>query len=211
MRKSTENLVKTILLLLIVASTSVRIYAATPPPKPGRDQIAKDLVGHRLNEGYKDGWFSENWHWDIKSGQIKALKILETLRNTDKDYCIVVLVRLQSDVNAFNAKIKINYHLSKDNKWKIEYAVSQGMDIVKTHKYDDCLSFAIVDDGWGGVNMLQIKNNSGIELGCAGYIKVYGEWIKFAVRIDPYKTGGVGGTFGGGNVSNYRIEFIERP
>lgn len=111
----------------------------------------------------------------------------------------------------YNAKAKVNYRLTRDNKWKIEFVVSQGMKIVQTHKYDDCLSFKIVDDGWGGVNALQIKNNSGIELGCSGYIKASGEWRKFAVIIDPYQTGTVGGTLGGGNVSNYKIEFIERP
>ena len=113
---------------------------------------------------------------------------------------------------AYNAKVKIRYRFNFDkNKWEMEYAFSKGMDIVKTHKYDDCLSFSIVDDGWGGVNMLQIKNNSGIELGCAGYIKAGGEWRKFAVLIEPYQVGGVGGTFGGGNVTQYKIEFIERP
>lgn len=202
---------KILLFTISVLVAIVSIQATKAPTKPTRNQIAKDLVGIRLNEGYEDGWFSDEWHWDVKTGQIKALKIEKVLTNTNNDYCVVVLIRLQSDVNAFNAKVKINYHLSKDNKWKIEYAVSQGMDIVRTHKYDDCLSFSIVDDGWGGVNMLQIKNNSGIELGCAGYIKTYGEWKKFAVRIDPYKIGGVGGTFGGGSVSDYKIEFIERP
>ena len=200
-------------LLYIAIVTSINVFAVNPPAKPTREQIAKDLIGHRLNEGYgdEDGWFSKDWHWDVKRGQIKALQIQDVLKNTNKDYCVIVKIRLQSEVNAFNAKVKINYHLNKYNKWEIEYVVSQGMDIVRTHKYDDCLSFAIVDDGWGGVNVLQINNNSGIELGCAGYIKASGEWIKFSVRIDPYKSKGVGGTFCGGNVSNYKIEFIERP
>lgn len=197
--------------MMLVLSTAMSVFAGTPPAKPSRAQIAKDLVGQRLKEGYKDGWFSEEWHWDVKSGEIKALKIIDVLLDTKQDYCVVVLIRLQGEVNAFNAKVKVNYHLDKNNKWKLEYAVSLGMDIVKTHKYDDCLSFSIVDDGWGGVNMLKITNNSNIELGCAGWIKAYGEWQKFAVRIDPYKTGGVGGTFGGGSVSDYKIEFIERP
>ena len=202
---------KNIILLCVVIAASIYTFAASVPAKPTTTQIANDLVGTRLNEGYDDGWYSDKWHWDIEKGEIKALKIKETLKDTKTDYCIIVLMRLQSDVNAYNAKVKINYRLTKNNKWEIEYAISQGMDIVKTHKYDDCLSFAIVDDGWGGVNMLQIKNNSGIELGCAGYIKAGGEWRKFAVIVEPYQTGGVGGVFGGGNVTQYKIEFIERP
>lgn len=203
---------KLIIIFWILISVVNCLYSENLPAKPTRKQIANDLIGIRLKEGKTDGWYSDDWHWDVKKGQIKALKILSTLENNKTDYCVLALVRLQSDVNAYNAKVKIRYRFdSKKNKWKMEYAFSKGMDIVKTHKYDDCLSFAIVDDGWGGVNMLQIKNNSGIELGCAGYIRSGGEWRKFAVIIEPHQIGGVGGTFGGGNVTNYKIEFIERP
>lgn len=204
------SLIKAIVLLLSVTA-NLNVFATPPPPKPDRNQIAKDLVGFTLKEGFEDGWYSDDWSWTIEKGEIKALKINEVITNTNTDYCIIVLMRLESETSAYNAKAKVNYRLTKGNQWKIEFVVSQGMAIVKTHKYDDCLSFKIVDDGWGGVNALQIKNNSGIELGCAGYIKASGKWRKFAVIIDPYQTGTVGGTFGGGNVTNYKIEFIERP
>ena len=203
---------KLIIIFWILISVVNCLYSENLPAKPTRKQIANDLIGIRLKEGKTDGWYSDDWHWDVKKGQIKALKILSTLENDKTNYCVLALIRLQSDVNAYNAKVKIRYRFNFDkNKWEMEYAFSKGMDIVKTHKYDDCLSFSIVDDGWGGVNMLQIKNNSGIELGCAGYIKAGGEWRKFAVLIEPYQVGGVGGTFGGGNVTQYKIEFIERP
>ncbi len=206
-------MVKKLIILLCVCMSAVDCLCDTNSlAKPTSSQIANDLVGIRLKEGKTDGWYSDDWHWDVKKGQIKALKILSTLENDKTNYCVLALIRLQSDVNAYNAKVKIRYRFNFDkNKWEMEYAFSKGMDIVKTHKYDDCLSFSIVDDGWGGVNMLQIKNNSGIELGCAGYIKAGGEWRKFAVLIEPYQVGGVGGTFGGGNVTQYKIEFIERP
>ena len=206
-------MVKKLIILLCVCMSAVDCLCDTNSlAKPTSSQIANDLVGIRLKEGKTDGWYSDDWHWDVKKGQIKALKILSTLENDKPNYCVLALIRLQSDVNAYNAKVKIRYRFNFDkNKWEMEYAFSKGMDIVKTHKYDDCLSFSIVDDGWGGVNMLQIKNNSGIELGCAGYIKAGGEWRKFAVLIEPYQVGGVGGTFGGGNVTQYKIEFIERP
>ena len=206
-------MVKKLIILLCVCMSAVDCLCDTNSlAKPTSSQIANDLVGIRLKEGKTDGWYSDDWHWDVKKGQIKALKIVSTLENDKTNYCVLALIRLQSDVNAYNAKVKIRYRFNFDkNKWEMEYAFSKGMDIVKTHKYDDCLSFSIVDDGWGGVNMLQIKNNSGIELGCAGYIKAGGEWRKFAVLIEPYQVGGVGGTFGGGNVTQYKIEFIERP
>ena len=202
---------KLFILTLFVVSTAINMYAGTLPAKPSRNQIARDLVGQTLKEGYKDGWFSEGWHWDVKDGQIKALKIIKVLKDTKEDYCVVVKIRLQGEVNAFNAQVKVNYHLTQNKRWKLEYALSLGMDIVRTHKYDDCLTFSIVEDGWGGTYMLKITNGSNIELGCAGWIKANGEWTKFAVRIDPHKSGGVGGLLDGGGVKDYKIEFIERP
>ena len=99
---------KIILLIVAVILSTITVYAAKIPAKPTRSQVAKDLVGVRLNEGYEDGWFPEDWHWTVKRGQIKALKILEVLEDTDKNYCIIVMVRLQGEVNAFNARVKIN-------------------------------------------------------------------------------------------------------
>lgn len=202
---------KLLFLLSVVAVASMSIFATKAPAKPTRDQMAKDMLGLRLNEGYTNGWFPEDWYWVVESGEIKALKILEVVNDTPTEYCVIVKVRLQSGAGAYNAKVKLNYRLTRDNKWKLDYAVSQGVDIVRTNKYNDCLSFRIADDGWGGVNMLQIKNETGIELCCAGYIKTYDEWRKFYITLDPYETSGVGGTFGGGSVSDFRIEFIERP
>ena len=179
------------------------------PQKPSRGQIAADLVGKKLAEGVEDGWFDSEWRYEIKRGSIKGMNIEKTLKNTNTDYCVVVLLKLQSEINTFMARVKINYHLVQ-GKWRLEFVNSVGMKIVRTHKYDDCIQFAIVDDGWGGVDALQLTNKVEIELAVAGYFYAFGQWKKFAVKVGPHGQKQVGGTFGGGSVESYKVEFIER-
>jgi len=197
-------------LLGMLVFLELSAIASPPPSKPNKSQIAKDLVGYKLSEGFENGWFADDWYWQIKSGQIKAMKIKQVIRDTNREYCIVVLIRLQGEVSAFNAKVKINYVLNRQNKWQIEFVNSMGMSIVKTHKYDDCIQYSIVDDGWGGVDCLQIKNNCSVELGVAGWLYANGKWRKFAVRVEGNETTSAGGTFGGGSVEKYKVEFVER-
>lgn len=207
MKVKTNQLMVMMLALFMLSSMNV---CASIPPKPSTNQIAKDLVGYKLSEGFENGWFEKDWTWQIKSGQIKAINIKEVVRDTNKEYCVVLLMRLQGEVCSFNAKVKVNYILNAQNQWKIEFVNSKGMSIVQTHKYDDCIQFSIVDDGWGGVDCLNIKNNCNVELAIAGWFFAFDEWHKFAVRVEGNETDIVGGTFGGGSVTKYKVEFIER-
>lgn len=199
---------KIFLLAAALMLAFMSVQAAKAPAKPTRDQIAKDLIGIRLNEGYTDGWFPEDWYWIVEKGEVKAVKILEVLENTDKNYCIIVMVRLQSNANAYNAKVKINYRLTKDRRWKIEYAYSQGIDLVKTNKYNDCLNFSIEPTGFCFAKVLEITNKTGMELWCAGAVKNTSDnWEKFSVTINPYETKKIEAI---GEVVNYTIKFIEK-
>lgn len=207
MKTKSNHLIITLLAALVLSALNVN---AAIPPKPNKSQIAKDLVGYKLSEGFDDGWFAKDWYWQIKNGQIKAMEIKQVVRDTNKEYCIIALMRLQGEVSAFNAKVKVNYILNRQNKWQIEFVNSMGMSIVKTHKYDDCMQYSIVDDGWGGVDCLEIKNNCSVELGVAGWFYALGKWHKFAVRVEGNETTSVGGTFSGGSVEKYKVEFVER-
>lgn len=183
------------------------------PVKPDAAQIQKDLVGQELPEGYEgdESWFDKDWHWLIKEGQIKNFNIEEVVKDDSKKYCVLATMRLEGDINAFDARVKISYWLPDAEDWRIEYVNSLGMDIVKTHEYDDCVSYEIKDDGWGGVNALFITNKTKITLGVCGYFNnTYGDKRKFAVKVGPDETVQVGGTFGGGSVVSYETVFVER-
>ena len=105
---------KRLFLLLALIALGLELFAVTPPPKPTRNQIAKDLVGHRLKEGYDNGWFPSDWVWVIEEGEIKAMKIEEVLKDTDTDYSINVVMRLEGDGKTFKANGEVVLKV-KDN------------------------------------------------------------------------------------------------
>lgn len=182
------------------------------PAKPDEDQIQKDLVGHQLTEGFEKEkcWFHEDYRWKIREGEIHDFMIEEVLRADTKEYVFIATMRLQSELNAFNARVKVSYVLPETEDWKIEFVKSMGVSIVKTHKYDDLISCEIKDDGWGGIDALFITNNAEIELGVGVEIVADNSRKRYAVRVSPGKKSQVGGLFAGGNVTSYEIEFVER-
>ena len=182
------------------------------PPKPDEAQIQKDMVGHQLTEGFEKEkcWFHEDYRWKIREGEIRDFMIEEVLRADTKEYIFIATMRLQSELNAFNARVKVSYVLPDTEDWKIEFVKSLGVTILKTHKYDDLISCAIEDDGWGGVDALFITNKAEIEVGVGVEVVADGSRKRYAVRVSPDKKSQVGGLFGGGNVTSYEIEFVER-
>lgn len=182
------------------------------PAKPDEAQIQKDLVGHQLTEGFEKDkcWFDEDYRWKIREGEIRDFMIEEVLHADTKEYIFIATMCLQSDLNAFNARVKVSYVLPDTEDWKIEFVKSMGVTIVKTHKYDDLIGCEIQDDGWGGVDALFITNKAEIELGVGVEVVANGSRKRYAVRVSPDKKSQVGGLFGGGNVTSYEIEFVER-
>lgn len=182
------------------------------PSKPSVSQMKVDLNGQSLSEGVdaEDSWFNENWRLTIKSKQIQDFKVVRVLSNTSTDYRVLVSMKIVTDINSFNVNAIMHYVLPSGGDWKLEYVLSQGVRLIETHRYDKCISCSIVDDGWGGVDALYIQNKVNMELAVGGKIYANGKWQKFAVRVGPNASVQVGGTFGGGSVTSYKIEIVER-
>lgn len=182
------------------------------PSKPDIDKIKNDLVTETITEGLdKDQcWFSDSQRWNISKYNIDNFTIEEVIRDNDKEYIIIASMRLVSDRNAFDAKVKISYILPDTGDWRMEYVTSMGVSIVRTHKYDGLVSCELKDDGWGGVDALFITNKSNIELVVGVDYVAGGNKYRTAVMVIPDKQSKVGGVFCGGNVTSYEVGFVER-
>lgn len=177
---------------------------------PGIKQIQRDLIGHSLAEGVTNGYRPNDWRWEIEEGQISRLRIVEVLEKTKTQYLLIAQMRLSNGYYAYDAKVKIKYILTSQKYWKMDYVVSQGMYIVKTHEYDSYIRSSIVEDGWGGTFCVQFTNLSELSLVIGGDFLTNNGWKRFTTHLSPHGSTTAGGLFNGGTVSDYRINFIVR-
>lgn len=170
------------------------------PKKPDVSQIQMDLVGHSLSEGVQNGYYPSNWRWVIKEREISDFLIKKVLSDSQKEYMFVAKMRLTSEVGkAFDATVKIRYVLPDDDDWKIDFIQSQGIYIVKTHLYDECVS--VIKENWS----YYIYNQCDVALEVGGKELNYSGWEKYSHVIPAH--------------SNYRmccpddiiIDYVERP
>lgn len=168
--------------------------------------ICRDLVGHKLSEGTDNGYHSRDWYWTIEEGEIKAFRILSVRENTSNRYTIDAQMRLARHTgSAYNAKATI-YYVKTRRGWEIEFVKSLSMNIVRTHRYDDCIH---VEKGSGILNQddLYVTNNCEVALDVGGKIcQIYGGWKKFSIRILPHETKLIDYC-----VADYTIDYVERP
>ncbi|MDE5561533.1 MAG: hypothetical protein K2J00_07040 [Bacteroidaceae bacterium] len=186
-----------------------------PAPKidtalPTIERIKKELVGHSLAEGLSNGYHREDWLWIIEEGQIKSLAITDTIELNEHNFVFKVIMKLSAPYYSYKVKAQIKYTTTTNLSWKFDYVQSLGMNIIVTHEYDTCIKSSIVDDGWGGVDCVQFKNISEMTMAVGGDFLTYNGWQRFSTVIKPHSSSSVGGTFGGGSVSDYRINFIVR-
>lgn len=178
--------------------------------KPSINSIPYDLIGHKLSEGVSEGYHKKDWTYSIENNSITNFSVDEVLTNDNSNYLIVSSFHLKGGDNFYyDTHAKISY-INNGDGWALNYVNSLGMFVVSDGQYDDCIICEITDDGWGGVNCLSIRNISECTLVVGGQIRTYNGWRKFSKPVSPHDSGSVGGTFGGGNVQDYIIEFVIR-
>lgn len=179
------------------------------PPKPDETQIAHDLDGHTISEGKENGYYPQSWTWKIMEDEISDLKIVSIQENTSSRYSVIVSMRLSSETRAYDTKATINYMLDGINDWQIEYVRSMGMNIVKTHRYDDCLKCYLKKEDWTIYKKLCAENNCDIALEVAGKVLcAYNDnWENFYYVVPPHETAQIY-QFA---AKDFIIDYIERP
>lgn len=200
-----------ILVSSLIFSSFVSDILLASAPVPTMSTISTDLIGRKLSEGTDNGYFKPDWRWTIEPGEISDMRVLS--QSTTDDYCsfvVAMTLKNQSCPTKYHATVQVDYSLT-NNKWMLVLVKSKGIRVVKTDKYLDCISTKIDDDGWGGANCLKIKNNIDSSLLVGGVYRIGDshEWRKFSLIIDGLTVMGIGGVFGGGNVIDYQIHFVE--
>jgi len=178
------------------------------PPKPGTEKIKRDLIGRKITE-QPNGYRRQGWFWEIKEGEMKEIQIISENKQSN-DYLFEVRLILQADGGAHEALVNLTYVLRQNDDWTIDFLESKQVNIVKTGKYDNCVSFQ--RKGWSGEFYLEFTNHCDVALVVGGVVlsEFGGEWKKFSTVVNPNGTSSVGGLFSV-SVRDYQIHFIERP
>lgn len=183
--------------------------------KPSDNQMVYDLIGHTISEGTTQGYHHEGWNYTIENGSVSDFNVTDVLAEDDSQLIVVADMNLRGTSSPhcnfyYHATVQIRYVNLPGDGWTLDYVHCLGMEVVSDGQYDDMVSARIADDGWGGVNCLQVQNLSECRLIVGGYFYADGTWQKFSLPVDAYEQGAVGGTFGGGSVESYQLDFVVR-
>lgn len=186
-------------------STVLLCIKSIIPPKPSIKQIQQDLIGHSLSEGVNNGYYPSSWRWVIAEKEISDFHIINTLSETQTEYLFIAKMRLTSEVGkAFDATVKIRYILPDDDDWTIDFIQSQGLYIIKTGYYGDCIKSHVYFGAFSWSFCLENNCERALEVG--GKVLENGTWKKFSVVVGSHDTSSVGWV-----VEDGYIDYVERP
>lgn len=154
--------------------------------KPDANRMQADLVGRSLSEGIENGYYSSSWRWKIEPGEISNFRILSVEKDNTTDYEVTAAMRLTAmSGKAFDTKVKILYVSRGNMGWQLEYAQSLGMSIVKTGRYDSCITSEY--DDWYGCTFIHNSCDIPIEVGGKRYTSsLPRECIRYSEEVPPH-------------------------
>ncbi|MDR1600978.1 MAG: hypothetical protein LBS42_00935 [Tannerella sp.] len=199
---------RTLFILVSVIGFALTTNAQPRPANPDLSQLKKDLTGRRISD-MPDGWHHKDWYWQVKSAdELKEVTVTKIIRRgNDLIYCVHLI--LQGEANQHEADLRVTY-IVHEKKWQIAVIETVSMKIVRTNRYNKCVTAQI--KGWSGEYELELTNRCDRSLVVGGVIlsEFDGKWQKFTTVVDANTTGSVGGLFSI-SVKDYKIHFIERP
>ena len=177
--------------------------------KPSPAKMQKDMVGHTIADPSSNSYHPSDWKLMIRNNSISGFTVIERKDNGSNRFMVRASMKIAEGNHAYTSKVQLHYKLVY-NEWKIDYIVAERLDVVVTHEYDNLIKSYIDQDGWGGTYCVFFENRSEITLIVGGDMLAGGERRRFSVVVDPHATSSVGGLFGGGSVTEYKINFVIR-
>jgi hypothetical protein len=196
---------KAVCLLLFFGSG----IAAQQSTNPTMGKLKNDLIGRRISD-MPNGYHFQGWYWLVESmNELAEVKVTKATR-IGKDLLYDVHLILQGENNQHEANVQVTYALDSKKNWRIATIITKTMKIVRTGRYDKCITARIA--GWSGEYELTLTNGCDVSVVVGGVVlpEFGGGWKRFSTVVKANETASVGGLFSG-SVKDYKIHFIERP
>lgn len=184
------------------ATENTRPYYSS---KPDEKRMASDLVDRTIDEGTRDGYFSQDWTHQIGYGEVNNLEIINVITDDPELYMVDVnaAIKPKGASYYFDTTLKMVYVNTPSEGWVLENITSRDLKIVSNGAYDSSIDPYIYKNGL--CDVFVIKNNSDSPLTVGGrYINSSNNIVKFSTVINPHKRDQVG--FAG--VTDFSIDFV---
>lgn len=175
------------------------------PPMPEAEKLQKDLIGRRI-KALPGGYLNNFWTWTIERGDIKNLQIvnLDEVDKFHKEY--VVDMTLQRDGATYKTNSKIYYVLDNRDDWEIDMLEPSEVEVVRTGRYDSSIISSLVKPLFGEYVSFQNVSDAALLVGYR-ILDNYGRYTKHSLLVG----GGETKTHSGLGITDYSIDFVERP
>lgn len=200
----------------------IRGGAPIPEGTPDIETIKKGLIGKKIQDKH-GGYFSDNsaygrntWVWTIETNEIKYVEIKTSKKNGNAFFLDVHLIlQAKSSSTQYEFELQIVFVLNENNNWIIDNIATKDIYLVKTNRYDHCVTVETVENrGWTGSSdtkksytALNFTNNCNVSLVICGEVLSEGKWKKFYTNIEANKETRY---FSNPAFTVYKIDYIEK-
>ena len=193
---------------------------------PDVEIIKKCMIGEKIQDR-PDGYFAYHndgvgwpWIWTIETNEIKSVEIMKSeKKGTAFFYDVRLLLQAKTCPTQYVFDLQIVLVLDERNKWTVDNIVTKDIYLVKTDRYDHCITMETAQmnnmvpyvgqstDTKKRYDTFTFTNNCNIALVVCGQELIDDKWIKFHTYI--YGNNKSGAPYRG-NFTDYKIDFIER-
>ena len=189
---------------------------------PDVEIIKKCLIGKEIQDRH-GGYFEQKvwglapWTWTIKTNEIKSVEIMQSEEKGNAFICDVRLL-LQTKVcpTQYVFDLQTVLVLNESNQWTVDNIETKDIYLVKTDRYDHCITMETVDtrpyygqstDTKKSYDTFNFTNNCNVALVVCGQALIEGKWIKFYTYVGANENNR---SLYLGNFTEYKIDFIEK-
>jgi len=216
----------------VYQSTSDRIYGREGTELPSSPQssdkipdveiIKKCIIGKEIQDRH-GGYFEQRvwglvpWTWTIKPNEIKSVEIMQSEEKGNAFICDVrLLLQTKACPTQYVFDLQTVFVLNESNQWIVDNIETEDIYLVKTDRYDHCITIETVEstvillnptNNKKSYDFLNFTNNCNVALVVCGQALIDGKWIKFYTYVGANENKK---SFYLGNYTEYKIDFIEQ-
>lgn len=166
------------------------------------ERIAEDLVGQVVYEPSTDGYFSQEWHWEIEKGEVLGIEGIKRERDIYGHEDVTIIAHLHRGELKIDAEMVLKYVINGTDKTLLSSIVNKLIIPTQT----DYSQYVEIKMDYDFFPSLVVYNNSNMILFVGGDYSTDDEYKRFASLVEPHSSEMIGI----GCPKSYHVHFAYR-